>query len=264
VHVDSEQLPLANNPLDYPVYGEHIALADRVDGLTPGQPLALRGKRPRITVQRGALNLNWIAEDGTSRSLSEGDSLLLMAAPVSLSGRANRVQRYLTPQAFGQAIGQRGVRMRLQLQDRDGLVGSVDLRGSDIVLDEQIDDDPEITEIIFLVDTDEAVTHDRDRSYLKLAAATQHCYARNTAGINANVASATHGETVEAILGSGDGSSVNQKFVLNQSPLTFVSASNASGRASSLELRVNDVLWETVTPLRKTTTPSPPFSSATE
>lgn len=69
-------------------------------------------------------------------------------------------------------------------------------------------------------------------------------YARASFAFNANVACATHGETVEEVLGSGDASQAFQMFQLKQPPLTYVSAANASGAASTLELRVNDVLWD--------------------
>jgi predicted phage baseplate assembly protein len=68
-------------------------------------------------------------------------------------------------------------------------------------------------------------------------------YARDSFSLNANVAHATHGETVSEILGSGDASQRYQQFTLKQSPLTYVSAATASGAASTLQLRVNDLLW---------------------
>lgn len=69
-------------------------------------------------------------------------------------------------------------------------------------------------------------------------------YVRASFSFNGNVARATHGETVEEILGSGDASQSFQMFQLKQPPLTYVSAANASGAASTLELRVNDVRWD--------------------
>ncbi|SOE87085.1 putative baseplate assembly protein [Burkholderia sp. YR290] len=63
---------------------------------------------------------------------------------------------------------------------------------------------------------------------------------------NANVARATHGETVQDVLGGGDASTAFQKFTLKQPPLTFTSAANAGGAASTLEVRVNDLLWQEV------------------
>lgn len=71
-------------------------------------------------------------------------------------------------------------------------------------------------------------------------------YVRRTVTINANVALATHGETVKEILGSGDASSIFQKFRLKQPPLTFTSAATPSGTVSTLEIRVNDILWKEV------------------
>ena len=61
--------------------------------------------------------------------------------------------------------------------------------------------------------------------------------------IYANVALATHGETVTETLGSGDSLEVNQQFRLKKTPLTFVSAATPSGALSTLKVRVNDVLW---------------------
>jgi hypothetical protein len=71
-------------------------------------------------------------------------------------------------------------------------------------------------------------------------------YIRRTVTISANVAPATHGETVQETLGSGDGTQVFQKFVLRQPPLTYVSSADPSGASTTLEVRVNDILWHEV------------------
>jgi hypothetical protein len=76
--------------------------------------------------------------------------------------------------------------------------------------------------------------------------ALDNSYIRNTVTINANVAGATHGETRKESLGSGDGSKAFQEFVLKQKPLTYISASTADGRATTLQIRVNDILWKEV------------------
>lgn len=73
-----------------------------------------------------------------------------------------------------------------------------------------------------------------------------YSYVRNTVVINANVASATHGETVQETLGGGDATQAFQRFALRQPPLTYVSSSNPSGAQSTLEVRVNDILWSEV------------------
>ena len=71
-------------------------------------------------------------------------------------------------------------------------------------------------------------------------------YVRKTVNFNANVATATHGETVAETLGGGDATQSFQRFTLKQPPLTYVSASTTTGTASTLEVRVNDVLWTEV------------------
>ncbi len=73
-----------------------------------------------------------------------------------------------------------------------------------------------------------------------------HTYLRATVKINANVALATHGETAVEILGGGDASQSFQRFTLRQPPLTYVSSEAPSGRSSTLEVRVNDILWTEV------------------
>jgi predicted phage baseplate assembly protein len=74
--------------------------------------------------------------------------------------------------------------------------------------------------------------------------ALTNSYVRSTVTINANVALATHGETVQEVLGSGDASQTFQSFTLRQPPLTYVSSDDPSGAASTLQVSVNNVQWE--------------------
>jgi predicted phage baseplate assembly protein len=71
-------------------------------------------------------------------------------------------------------------------------------------------------------------------------------FRRETVTINANVAPATHGETKQEVLGSGDGSRPFQRFALKQPPLTHVGAATPSGTESTLKVYVNDVEWREV------------------
>ena len=68
-------------------------------------------------------------------------------------------------------------------------------------------------------------------------------YVRKTVTINANVARATHGDTVTEVLGSGDAARPNQAFVLKRPSLTYTPSADPSGARSSLAVRVNRVLW---------------------
>ena len=85
---------------------------------------------------------------------------------------------------------------------------------------------------------------DYSHTVLKLAEAMNYQYKRESVTLYGNVVKATHGETREHVLGSGDGSKTFQKFVLSFTPLTHVAANTPSGIDSTLKLRVNDILWE--------------------
>lgn len=66
---------------------------------------------------------------------------------------------------------------------------------------------------------------------------------RTTTIVHANVALATHGETVVQVLGAGDASRSFQRFELKRLPLTYRSATNETGADSELSLRIGDVEW---------------------
>ena len=84
---------------------------------------------------------------------------------------------------------------------------------------------------------------------LTFSKALQNTYIRNTVSLNANVASATHGEQKKEVLGNGDGKAVFQSFKLRQPPLTYVPASMPSGSKSTLEISVNNIKWKEVSSL---------------
>lgn len=87
------------------------------------------------------------------------------------------------------------------------------------------------------------------RTSLLLDADLAHAYLPATVRINANVAPASHGDSRQMriqpeVLGSGAGNQPFQRFTLRQQPLTFVPAPTPSGAASTLEVRVDGLLWD--------------------
>jgi len=87
------------------------------------------------------------------------------------------------------------------------------------------------------------ITHVGGFTTLEFTDGLAHSYVRSSVTINANVARATHGETVKEVMGSGDASQENQSFTLKRPPLTYVSAPTATGIQSTLQVRANDLLW---------------------
>ncbi|GEN10277.1 putative baseplate assembly protein [Myxococcus fulvus] len=97
---------------------------------------------------------------------------------------------------------------------------------------------------VVALDRAEALPDGRTRLVLQEPLAAP--LARDTVLIHGNVAPSTHGETVREVLGGGDGSRTHQRFVLRKPPLTYVAAPTDTGGESTLELRVNGVLWKEV------------------
>ncbi|MFH0245626.1 putative baseplate assembly protein [Streptomyces sp. HK10] len=96
---------------------------------------------------------------------------------------------------------------------------------------------------------------DHVHTVLTLTADLAHRYRRETLVIHGNVVPATHGETRDEAVGSGDASRAGQTFALWNAPLTWLPADDvppASGRGCphgarpALEVRVDGLLWHPV------------------
>lgn len=245
ITAQSEELVVADVPLTSPVYGAALALNSRVEGLVPGRPIAISGKRQRVRIKKRADSprLILILHDESEVDLETGDILMLAKCPVEVVGGKEVA---LTPAEFATAVnGSKSSKLRLSLTDRDGRTGRIDLGALAIELEPAAATDATIREIAFIDDApDSAIIPKRDRTTLQLASPLIHVYDRTTVRIHANVAAATHGESVKELLGSGEATLAYQSFTLRQPPLTYISADTPSGSASTLNIYVNDVLWQ--------------------
>ena len=88
------------------------------------------------------------------------------------------------------------------------------------------------------------IAYEGNTTVLTFATAIQNTYQLETVTLNANVAKATHGETTQEVLGSGNGAATRQSFVLKKPPLTYIPAPTAAGVQSTLAVRANNLLWE--------------------
>ncbi|MCC2641082.1 MAG: uncharacterized protein K0S45_1495 [Nitrospira sp.] len=260
VAAHSEELVTARLPLLYPLFGDHLTLETRETRLVPSRPIALSGRRQPIRIKHprpSPLGVTrapvggsqpppaLLLDQGGSVTVVPGDVLCMTAAPLQKIGLSFVP---LTPAEFWTVLAQAVPSLlRLFLMDRDGRTGVMDISGSDIELIASSPEDDRVSEIVFIGDAlNGSVTHDRDRTTLRLATSLVNVYERATVSINANVAAATHGETVKEPLGSGDATIPYQRFTLKQPPLTYVGADSPSGSASTLRVYVNEVLWEEV------------------
>jgi len=136
--------------------------------------------------------------------------------------------------------------------ERTDVVASV-ARAEMLAAAEQ-DDDTEVqvtgvpaTELVMLAAVeqrfDPSLEGDKTHTYLRLSTNLAYSYKRDTVIVYGNVVNSTHGETRNEVLGSGNAAKSLQEFTLKQSPLTFTAAPNPDGVETTLQVRVNDVLW---------------------
>ncbi|RXT36528.1 putative baseplate assembly protein [Bradyrhizobium betae] len=92
-------------------------------------------------------------------------------------------------------------------------------------------------------------TVDSGRCTLQIDPPLANGLERGSVVVHANVVTASHGETVTQILGSGDAAQPFQQFELKQVPLTYRAAANESGAASELTLRIGEIAWHERTTL---------------
>jgi predicted phage baseplate assembly protein len=92
-------------------------------------------------------------------------------------------------------------------------------------------------------DGSDVLAGEKTHSFLTLSRPLAYRYKRDQVTIYGNVVKATHGETRNEVLGSGDASKTFQSFALRQPPLTYVPAATPAGVESTLKVYINDVEW---------------------
>ncbi|MGK7902088.1 MAG: hypothetical protein AB4352_11890 [Hormoscilla sp.] len=136
-----------------------------------------------------------------------------------------------------------GSKVHWDLIDRLGFKGEITTAPEEIILEAATEADKTISEVASLRN----IIHGQMGTQLQLEEPLINSYDRTTVTINGNVALVTHGETIsDEVLGSGDGSKINQEFVLKNPPLTYITADTASGSESTLTVRVDGLLWKEV------------------
>ncbi len=245
VLAQSEPLTVAPRPLDYPLFGSELSLPHGTPPITPGRWLAISGRRARIRLRRGSSPQPLVAPDNNPLGDLVEDGSLMLTGPPERNGTVP------SPAEFGLAlIPPANEQLNLRVLDPLGREASLNVNASAIELVPAAEEDPVVQEIVRIREALAPGSAADPWIRFSLHSALQHCYDRATVTVNANVAPATQGETVSnEILGSGDARVPDARLPLRQAPLTFLSATSPSGRASSLELRVNDLLWLEVSSL---------------
>jgi Baseplate J-like protein len=236
VLTQSEELPAAEQPLSYPLYGSLVDLQGvRVD-LAGVQAVAIYGKSQKLAVNPGINTLIFEPDDDSGDLMLKPGDVVTLLGPQNLPLQSDGTIPPWT--TFNTMIA-------LRVLDPNGRVGTLWARLSNFTLMPASSKDPVIQEFA-LVSSISIQTDPYPRTRLQLASELMNCYDRTTTTVNANVGLATQGMSVSEILGSGQAYTANQKFSLKQTPLTFVQAPTPTGRQSSLQVTANSVAWTEV------------------
>jgi hypothetical protein len=254
--VQSEQLAVTEQPLNYPLYGTFLELEGLRPDLAAVTAVALAGKSQKVATADGVTGLTFAPGDGsTSMCLKPGDTLTL-ADPTTLP--LNPDGSIVTTQ-----WGVSGGALTLNVEDASGRPGTVTAALSDLNLILAGASDPEVTEYA-LVASVNTVACPYPHTCIQLQSNLINCYDRTATTVNANVGLATAGQSVTEVMGNGNASAVDQSFTLRQSPLTYVQAATPTGIESTLQVRVNSVAWEEVPTLYQQAATAQVFSTLNE
>lgn len=234
VLAQSEELAVAEQPLDFPLYGGFLDLRNVRPDLAQAQVVAVSGNRQKIAVASGVTTLSFVPDDQSApMALKPGDVLTISGpAPLPLNSDSS------VPD-WSAASGI----LNLHVEDVSGRPGTVPQTFlSNFILVLSGSSDPEVSEYA-LVKSIGTVAAPYPHTQIRLQSNLTNCYDRNSTTVNANVALATNGQSVSEIMGSGSTSTPNQEFTLKQSPLTYVQAPTPTGRQGTLEVLANGAAW---------------------
>ncbi len=279
VYAQSDAQALADEPVDADIEAGSIDLAQLVQGLEPGRWVIVSGKRTDITNAAGTTTSELAMIAGIRQGVEAPGSI---AFPTLATPPFTGILYVTDANAYGDRlmVGQLSPAMvkspksgpaffdgiplptflNQQFADQVQLATGRFANAYVPTADERAGSFPSFDGLLVHPDTqlpyqdgqlDWAtdgvfawrVTDQAPHTVLDLAAPLAYTYDRTSVTIYGNVADATNGQTTGEVLGDGD-ARVDATFALSQSPLTHVSAPTASGTADTLQVRVNERLWQ--------------------
>ncbi|HEV7669047.1 MAG TPA: putative baseplate assembly protein [Thermoanaerobaculia bacterium] len=261
-NVVSSELPLARLPSLEPLEGARLKIdLPLAEAPGAGRMLAIAGRRIRAALAPDAPPRPLATDEKTlPTTVGPGDRLMILAAPGSLEGGSSS-----GPPAEPS--------IRWHVETASGVRGRMIARRDELAWQSAGDDDPTIAETVSCLGAtavdptiDPAVAPaaaddhaaavagtapaaGTPRAELLVSPALRYLYDPSTVTINANVATASQGETIpNEVIGSGNANRANQRFTLRGKPLTFVPDAK-TGYRSTLTVLVDGVAWREVTTL---------------
>jgi hypothetical protein len=239
VLTQSEMLPVAEQPLDHPLYGTFLDLEVLRPDLTGATAVAVTGRSQKITVnppKPDSTPLTFVPDDDPTSTvtLKQGDTLTLLQPP-NLFNPDGSIPHWSTSVTT----------LALSVANANGRTGTVSAALSNFSLTLSTTSDPVVQEAA-LVSTVSLITRPFPHTRILLQNPLINCYDRTLTKVNGNVGAATAGAPVTELLGSGAAATPNQRFTLKQMPLTYIQAPTPTGSLSTLQVRANGVAWTAV------------------
>lgn len=237
IYLDTIPLTIAPSPMDTPVaYREGDFLLTRID-LDRQRPVELppklivSGKPYRMRVRSGRVKL-FNDEGIIIATLVRGDEIRILAfhadpvsqVPVKFTVVTdNEIVGFLTADSVHSSSGP---------DDPEP--------DTDFELTAPHPDDPDVAQTIFPA---------KDQSGAELYEVIidppiNAWLYRSSAVVYGNIANASHGETRDEVIGSGDGRAAFPQFTLRAAPLTNLPVASAEGSQPEVKVYVNDIEWK--------------------
>jgi hypothetical protein len=235
----SELLPAAEQPFDYPLYGTYLDLEVLRPDLAGMTAVAVVGKSQKIVVNLpnpDSTSLAFVPDDGpkSTVALAQGQIFTLLQPP-------NLLRKDGSIPDWSSATES----VTLAVADANGRTGTIQAAVTNFILTLASSTDPVVQEsalVAQIVPINKPFPHTR----ILLQNPLLNCYDRTLTTVNANVGAATAGSPVTELLGNGSAATPNQQFTLKQSPLTYVQAPTPTGSQSSLQVTANGAAWTAV------------------
>jgi hypothetical protein len=237
IYLDTIPLTIAPVPMDTPVgYREgdfsltHIDL-DRQRPVELPPKLIISGKPYRMRVRSGRVKL-FNDEGIVIVTLVRGDEIRILAFHVDPVTQVpvrytvvtdNEIVGFLTGDSFHQSTGPNDPEPETDFE---------------FVVPHH--DDPEVAQTIYPA---------KDQSGAELYEVVidppiNAWLYRPSAVVYGNIAAASHGETRDEVIGSGDGRAAFPQFTLRAAPLTYLPVASAAGAQPEIKVYVNDIEWK--------------------
>lgn len=224
----AEILPDSWLVLHRPAFG-HLAARVRAAEVRPRTAYTLSAKATRLQLSRSWLVFNLLDGLGLLRKtavLANSELLPLVDEPVEADVFGDRIE--LDALVEGLQPG----RWLIVTGERTDIAGTSGVQAGELAMLQAVEQG-----------FDSTLPGDPTRTTLVLSTPLAFRYKRDTVTVFGNVVKATHGATQVEVLGSGDGGRAWQVFPLRTPPLTFLPAPTPSGAGTTLEVRVDGVLW---------------------